>query len=342
MCGRTACTLAPDDISKACTYRDVHGRRRRPEWRDDDANKYTPSYNKAPQSNNPVLVSGRHFDKDVDSSERVIAAMRWGLIPSWFRESDPSKMQYSTSNCRSDTIMEKTLYKAPLTKGKRCVVLAEGFYEWQRQSGEKQPYYIYFPQGNEKKVKEEKFDVEDDVTEWEGRRLLTIAGIFDCWEPPSGEEPLYSYSIITVEASKGVNFIHNRMPAILDGDEAIQKWLDFGQVPAQEALQYIHPIENVSCHPVSTIVNNARNNTPECTVPIDLKCKKEPVLSASSKKMLSWLKSTSPKKEVLGSSVSIKPLSKQETPPKKTSAGLMHKWLKKEGEEPSPKRPKIN
>ncbi|XP_069499446.1 abasic site processing protein HMCES [Ambystoma mexicanum] len=337
MCGRTACTLAPDDVSKACAYRDVHGRRRCPEWKAGDATKYRPSYNKAPQSNNPVLVSGRHFDKDADTSDRVIAAMRWGLIPSWFRESDPSKMQYSTSNCRSDTILEKTLYKAPLTKGNRCVVLAEGFYEWQRHNGDKQPYYIYFPQN-----KEEKFDMPDDTTEWKGCRLLTMAAVFDCWEPPSGEEPLYSYSIITVEASKGVNFIHHRMPAILDGDEAIQKWLDFGQVPAQEALKYIEPIENVACHPVSTIVNNARNNTPECTVPIDLKIKKEPVLSASSKKMLGWLKSKSPKKEDPYSPISTKQTNKPEMPPKKTSAGLMQNWLKKEENEPSPKRTKIN
>ncbi|CAI9573336.1 unnamed protein product [Staurois parvus] len=130
----------------------------------------------------------------------------------------------------------------------------------------------------------------------------------------------------------------NRMPAILDGDEEIQKWLDFGEVPAKEALKLIHPIENITYHPVSTIVNNSRNNTPECLVPIILKPKKEPALSASSKKMLEWLQSKSPKKESGGTLTSPK-LSQLAVSPKKTSAGLMHQWLKKEGE-PSPKRVK--
>ncbi|XP_030425472.1 abasic site processing protein HMCES isoform X3 [Gopherus evgoodei] len=220
MCGRTACALGADRIRRACVYRDNHGRIRQPEWR--DADKYSPSYNKSPQSNSPVLVSRRHFEKDADSSERVIAAMRWGLVPAWFRDDDPSKMQYKTSNCRSDTMMEKLSYKGPLIKGKRCVVLADGFYEWQQHNGKKQPYFIYFPQ-----PKQEMADGKDDDEEWKGWRLLTMAGIFDCWEPPDGGDALYTYTIITVDASKGLSAIHNRMPAILDGDEAIRKWLDF-------------------------------------------------------------------------------------------------------------------
>ncbi|KAM9325347.1 abasic site processing protein HMCES [Gastrophryne carolinensis] len=328
MCGRTACTLHPQEISKACEYKDKKGERKRPSWRDGDADKYQPSYNKCPQSNSPVLLSLKHFQKDADSSERVLAAMRWGLIPSWFTEADPSKMQYNTSNCRSDTITEKTLYKGPLFKGKRCVVLAEGFYEWRRQDGEKQPYYIYFPP-----TKPEQSPETEDSSN--GRKLLTMAGLFDCWEPPNGGDPLYSYTVITVDASKAMNGIHDRMPAILDGDEAIQKWLDFGEVATKEALQLVHPIENITYHPVSTIVNNSRNNSPECIVPILLKAKKEPALSASGKKMLAWLQNKSPKKEDSETLKSPK-LSKFAISPKKTSAGLMHQWLKKE--EPSPKR----
>ncbi|XP_030062577.1 abasic site processing protein HMCES isoform X1 [Microcaecilia unicolor] len=335
MCGRTACTLAPDDISKACAYRDNQGKRKKPEWRNGDSDKYKPSYNKSPQSNSPVLLSRNHFEKDVDTSERVIASMRWGLIPSWFSEQDPRKMQYNTTNCRSDTIMEKTLYKGPLLKGKRCVILANGFYEWKRHNEEKQPYYIYFPQPKEEKMSEE----TDDSSEWKGCRLLTMAGLFDCWEPHDGGDPLYSYTVITVNASKCMNWLHDRMPAILDGDEAIQKWLNFGEVSTQEALQLIHPIENIAFHPVSTRVNNSRNNTPECIIPIELGVKKEPTLSASSKRMFEWLKSKSPKKEEPDSpglqSCSAKT-------PKQTSAGLMHQWLKKEEREVTAKKLKLN
>ncbi|XP_077677914.1 abasic site processing protein HMCES isoform X2 [Eretmochelys imbricata] len=292
MCGRTACALGADRIRRACVYRDNHGRTRQPEWR--DADKYSPSYNKNPQSNSPVLVSRRHFEKDADSSERVLAAMRWGLVPAWFREADPSKMQYKTSNCCSETMMEKPSYKA---------------------------------------------DGKDDDEEWKGWRLLTMAGIFDCWEPPDGGDALYTYTIITVDASKGLSDIHNRMPAILDGDEAVRKWLDFTEVSTQEALRLIHSTENIAFHPVSTIVNNSRNNTPECLAPIGLGPKTETKVSTSSKMMLDWVKNKSPKKEE-GDLPRWSSQFIQIAAPKRTSAGLMHQWLKKEEGDPCAKKPK--
>jgi len=109
MCGRTSCHLPKDVLARACAYRDRQGRQRLPEWK--DADKYCPSYNKSPQSSSPVLLSRLHFEKGADSSERIIAPMRWGLVPSWFKESDPSKLKFNTSNCRSDTIMEKCSFK---------------------------------------------------------------------------------------------------------------------------------------------------------------------------------------------------------------------------------------
>ncbi|XP_028574994.2 abasic site processing protein HMCES [Podarcis muralis] len=338
MCGRTAVVLGADRIRRACEYRDNQGKRRCPEWK--NADKYSPSYNKSPQSNSPVLLSRQHFEKDANSSERVLVAMRWGLVPAWFKEADPSKMQYNTANCRSDTMMEKLSYKGPLLKGKRCVVLADGYYEWQQQNGQKQPYFIYFPQTEDKKLSKPDVDSEDEDSK--DRKLLTMAGIFDCWEPLDGGETLYSYTIITVNASKDLSSIHHRMPAVLDGDEAIRKWLDFAEVPTQEAIKLIQPTENLAFHPVSTIVNNSRNNTPECIVPIELDLKKDTKVSASSKIMMNWLKNKSPKKEddcdglPRWSSQFI-----QTTPPKKTSSSLIHQWLKKEDGEPSAKHPKI-
>ncbi|KAM6344115.1 abasic site processing protein HMCES isoform 1-T1 [Alca torda] len=206
MCGRTACSLGADNLRRACAYRDSRGRQRQPEWIRGE--RYRPSYNKGPQSSGPVLLSRRHLQQDADSSERVLMDMRWGLVPSWFKKDDPSKMQFNTSNCRSDTMLKKSSYKGALLQGKRCVVLADGFYEWQQQSGGKQPYFIYFPQTKDA-VAEEKEGEE----EWRGWRLLTMAGIFDCWEPPAGGEMLYTYTIITVDASKDVSFIHHRQDA---------------------------------------------------------------------------------------------------------------------------------
>ncbi|KAM9813644.1 abasic site processing protein HMCES [Neosynchiropus ocellatus] len=299
MCGRTACTLAPDEVSRACNYRNRGGQRRRPGWRDGDSDKYKPSYNKSPQSMSPVLLSQRHFDKTAPVDECVLAAMRWGLVPAWFKEDNPNKMQYSTSNCRSENILEKKSYKEPMMKGQRCVILADGFYEWRRRDKEKQPFFIYFPQrpGLERTGDQDNLTsseparppglTEGDVPdEWTGWKLLTMAGVFDCWTPPGGGEPLYTYSVITVDASPKLQSIHDRMPAILDGEEEIRQWLDFGEVKSLEALKLLQPKDILTFHPVSSLVNNSRNNSPECLQAVDLN-KKE--TSAGSKLMMSWL-----------------------------------------------------
>ncbi|NXQ56858.1 HMCES protein, partial [Anthoscopus minutus] len=337
MCGRTACSLAADNLRRACAYRDRRGQQRQPEWVRQE--RYQPSYNKGPQSSGPVLLSRRHLHQDADSSERVLMDMRWGLVPSWFKQDNPSKLQFNTSNCRSDTMLSKSCYKGALVKGKRCVVLADGFYEWQKQSGGKQPYFIYFPQTKDAMDKETEGDEE-----WKGWRLLTMAGIFDCWEPPGGGEMLYTYTIITVDASKDVSFIHHRqvragkgvagMPAILDGDEAIRKWLDFAEVPTQEAVKLIQPTENIVFHPVSTFVNNIRNNTPECVAPVELGPKKDVKATPSNKVMLSWLKNSqesSPQKK----ENDLPKWTSQfihSPSPKKTSASVLQQWLGKQGQ----------
>ncbi|KPP63307.1 embryonic stem cell-specific 5-hydroxymethylcytosine-binding protein-like, partial [Scleropages formosus] len=288
MCGRTACTLAPHEVSKASRYRNRAGQYRRPRWREGDSDKYRPSYNKSPQSFSPVLLSLRHFNKDAPVDECVLATMRWGLVPAWFRESNPNKMQYSTSNCRSESLLEKKSYKDPLLKGQRCVVLADGFYEWKRSEKEKQPFFIYFPQSKTEgaadwhsvDVKSPFFEkplpeqLEKDKSEWKGWRLLTIAGLFDGWTPPAGGETLYTYTIITVSASSGLQSIHDRMPAVLDGEEEVRQWLDYGEVRSQDALKLLQPKDILTFHPVSSFVNNSRNNSAECLQPLELGSKK--------------------------------------------------------------------
>ncbi|KAM6979732.1 abasic site processing protein HMCES [Aplochiton taeniatus] len=310
MCGRTACTLAPDEVSHATRYRDRQGHRRQPRWKEGDADKYRPSYNKSPQSMSPVLLSQKHFDKNAPVDECVLAAMRWGLVPAWFRESDPRKMQYSTNNCRSENLLEKKSYKDPFLKGQRCVILADGFYEWRRQEKEKQPFFIYFSQDSrrektdsqnqEKPCKEEDYldlkEVIKEEDEWNGWQLLTIAGLFDCWTPPGGGDPLYTYTVITVDSSPNLQGIHDRMPAILDGEDEVRKWLDFGEVKSLDALKLLQSKNILTFHPVSSLVNNSRNNSPECLQPVDPQIKKEPKPTASSKMMMNWLKKSTPTK----------------------------------------------
>ncbi|XP_061542935.1 abasic site processing protein HMCES isoform X2 [Phycodurus eques] len=343
MCGRTACTLAPDEVSRACSYRNRRGERRHPGWREGDADKYRPSYNKSPQSMSPVLLSHRHFDKNAPVDECILASMRWGLVPSWFKENDPSKMQYSTSNCRSENILQKKSYKLcfatkeTLLKGQRCVILADGFYEWRRQEKEKQPFFIYFPQTL--RSCEEKQDPANDATEpektsneWTGWRLLTMAGLFDCWTPPSGGETLYTYSVITVNASPNLHSIHDRMPAVLAGEEEVRRWLDFGEVKSVDALKLLQSQDILTYHPVSLLVNNSRNNSPECLQPVDLNQKKVPKQTASSKVMMSWLTSGSSKRKESEAWNSQEERDKTDTPNKST--GALQQWLQEANKKP--------
>ncbi|KAI4889450.1 hypothetical protein NFI96_016645, partial [Prochilodus magdalenae] len=375
MCGRTACTLAADELQRASCYRNRNGRRRRPQWKDGDADKYRPSYNKSPQSSSPVLLSSRHFNKartilrnpslqvaycifhsrqsssvgqEAPVDECVLATMRWGLVPAWFRESDPSKMHYSTSNCRSESLLQKKSYKDPLLKGQRCVILADGFYEWRRQEKGKQPFFIYFPQsqgapGPSQRDKQEEEEGKlligqskvqrkgEKGSEWTGWRLLTMAGLFDCWAPPGGGEVLYTYTVITVDASPNLQDIHHRMPAILEGEEEVRRWLDFGEVKSLDALKMLQSKSCLTFHPVSTFVNNTRNNSPECLQPVDLTAKKVPQSSASSKMMVTWLKTGSPGKRKEPDSERKTPAEKQKSKP----AGPLQQWLM--GNSPSKK-----
>nr|XP_046240471.1 abasic site processing protein HMCES [Scatophagus argus]XP_046240472.1 abasic site processing protein HMCES [Scatophagus argus] len=331
MCGRTACTLAPDELRRACSYRNRKGRRRQPRWRDGDADKYRPSYNKSPQSMSPVLLSQRHFDEDAPVDERVLASMRWGLVPSWFKENDPSKMHYSTSNCRSENILQKKSYKDAMIKGQRCVVLADGFYEWKRQDKGKQPFFIYFPQTqgpSQEKTLCSPAEASPDLRErgegeWTGWRLLTMAGLFDCWTPPDGGEPLYSYSVITVNASPNLQSIHDRMPAILDGEDEVRRWLDFGEVKSPGALKLLQSKDILTFHPVSSLVNNSRNNYSECLQPVDLNGKKEPKPTASNKMMKSWLMSGTPVKRKEPNKCEKEEEGKAQRKPK----GSLQQWL---------------
>lgn len=301
----------------------------------------------------PVLLSQRHFDKDAPVDECVLASMRWGLVPAWFKENDPSKMRYSTSNCRSENILEKKSYKDPLLKGQRCVVLADGFYEWKRLEKDKQPFFIYFPQ-TQGPSQEKKDDLDKAMTsacnkessktvcppeeaspdlteegeapgEWTGWKLLTMAGLFDCWTPPDGGEPLYSYSVITVNASPNLQDIHDRMPAILDGEEEVRRWLDFGKVKSLDAIKLLQSKDMLTFHPVSSLVNNTRNNSPECLQPVDLGSKKEPKPSASSKMMKSWLTSGSPSKRKEPNTSESK--EERESKARGKSTGGLHQWL---------------
>jgi len=260
------------------------------DWQD-----YKPLYNLSPSQISPVIVSDEVIAPYEKYDNYVIMPMRWGFIPSWYK-GRLEEYNLKTNNCRYENILEKPTYKGAAMAGFRCVILADGFYEWKIVgSKQKQPYFIYFPQEKGPDVFTKLLDSKEE-SEWCGPRLLTMAGLFDIWKN-SESEVMYSYSVITMESSKTASFVHERMPAILDGKDKVSMWLDSKRVPIKEAIANLKPIEDIEMHPVSTLVNNSRNNSVECIMKKDTAVKSPVAFKHTA--LTSWLKKgSSPSKRL--------------------------------------------
>ena len=162
---------------------------------------------------------------------------RWGLVPRWVK--DPREFPLMI-NARAETMAEKPAFRDALKHG-RCIIPASGYYEWHTgPDKKKQPYYI---------------TLDDD-------QPMALAGLYATWVGPEGEE-IDTVATITVPANPQLSVVHDRMPAILRGDD-IDAWLDVRGVPAKDAYQLALPLPDgvVKFHPVSTRVNSARDDDP--------------------------------------------------------------------------------
>ncbi len=157
------------------------------------------NYNVAPSHDMPILRR-RPGDRRCE-----LAIARWGLVPHWARD---VKIGYSTINARSETAASKPAFRDAFKK-RRCLVPADGFYEWARNGKDKQPYLIRMKGGG----------------------LFAFAGLWSIWRTPEGED-LQSFTIMTTEPNALMAGIHNRMPVILDA-EGHERWLDPGADPAE-------------------------------------------------------------------------------------------------------------
>jgi putative SOS response-associated peptidase YedK len=166
-----------------------------------------------------------------------LAELRWGLIPSWAKdESIGSRM----INARAESLAEKPSFKR-LLHSKRCLIVADGFYEWKQENGSKTPMYI---------------TMKDDEP-------FAFAGLWDTWKNPDGEE-LRTCTIITTEPNALVAPIHNRMPAILLPD-AREAWLD-PSIKDDELLTHLlapYPPEAMTARAVSRLVNDPKHDSPD-------------------------------------------------------------------------------
>ena len=216
MCGRYTQTTAPENLIFRFGY-------------EDQGITLTPRYNLAPGQDAPVIVN---------EGSKTLRLMHWGLVPSWAK--DPA-IGNKMINARGETVAEKASFKRLLPR-RRCLVLADGFYEWRREGKRKVPVWIFL----------------------KTREPFAFAGLWDSWRRPDRSE-LQSFTVITTEANEMLKAIHDRMPVILSGENE-GKWLDLElKEPAQlTPLLKPYPSEMMDSYDVSTVVNNPSNDRPEC------------------------------------------------------------------------------
>jgi putative SOS response-associated peptidase YedK len=192
---------------------------------------FASRYNIAP-SQNIAVVRGKQ-----DAPGLQMAMMRWGLIPNWAKD---ERLGYKMINARAETVAEKPAFRSAYRQ-RRCLIAAGGFYEWQRQGKNKQPYFLT--------VKEKK--------------IFAFAGIWERWQSPVGE-PVESCAILTTAANSSVRTVHDRMPVIVAPTE-YNLWID--PVWERDILQQIlrfGQLTSLRIYPVSDMVNSPQNDSPSC------------------------------------------------------------------------------
>ena len=195
---------------------------------------FPPRYNVAPTQPIAIvrLVEGK----------RQFALVRWGLLPSWVK--DPKTFTLLI-NARGETAAEKPAFRAAM-KRRRCLIPADGFYEWQATGDRKRPFYVHAKSG----------------------APLAFAGLWETWTGPNGEE-LETAAIVTTRANRTLSPIHERMPVIVPPD-AFDLWLDGANVDATTAAALIQPAPDnlLEAYEISTAVNRTANDNPKLLEPV--------------------------------------------------------------------------
>lgn len=221
MCGRYTITVNPETVQQELGLASMPA-------------DFQPRYNVAPTQ--PVAVVA-------DAEGRRAEMMRWGLIPSWAKDIEiGSKM----INARSETITEKPSFRNAFMK-RRCLVLADGFYEWQKGGGPRgrsQPYY---------------FKLEDG-------QPFAFAGLWEFWKSPQGEA-IRSCTIITCPANDIVRPVHERMPVMLTGD-ALWAWMEGTSAADLQAMLKPYPPQKMHSYPVAPLVNRPELDSSELVQPV--------------------------------------------------------------------------
>lgn len=229
MCGRFSLIANPDELAEHFEIDFEPGLEFAANWQ--------PRFNVAPSQ--PVTT----VYVPEGSAQRAIVNRRWGLIPSWAK--DP-KIGSRQINARSETLAERPAFRHALQR-RRCLIAADGFYEWSGPVRSKQPFHVAL----------------------EDRKIFGFAGLWERWRDPQGLE-IESCTVITAAANPVLVALHSRMPVILDPQQ-YTAWLDPTNQSAAQSLALLrhHRCDSLRYHPVSYRVNDVATDDSACLEPVE-------------------------------------------------------------------------
>ena len=195
----------------------------------------SPRYNIAPSQPVPIVRSNAEEDREW-------AWARWGLIPAWAKD---AKIGHKLINARAETAADKPSFRSAY-KNRRCLLPADGFFEWVKSPNGKQPQYIRFAD----------------------QRAFAFGGLWERWTPPDGD-PVESCTILTTRPNEFIASLHDRMPVIIPPDR-FRDWIAPGPLGADtaEAILLPHRADGMEAVPVSSLVNSPKNDDPRCVEPV--------------------------------------------------------------------------
>lgn len=237
MCGRARCALAREEVAEAAGVAPE-------EFVDGD--KYNPVENMGPGRYGPIMLQqgGTKVETEKKAMTRL-QAMRWGLVPS-FTKANAKPDHFLMFNARSENVQERPAFKR-LLESKRCVVLCDGYYEWQQvDKREKQPYY-FFREGTPMK----------------------FAGLYDQWKNEEGEL-MCTYTILTTAVAPELKWLHTRMPVILS-DDGVKRWLSGAKFEELKDLLASYRSTDLKWHPVDKKVGSMKFQSEDCSKKVNIK-----------------------------------------------------------------------
>ncbi len=234
MCGRYAVSREDDEL--AGLYGALV-------WGD----RLAPSWNVAPTDPVRVILERPPRDQPDAPTQRLLRTARWGLVPSWAKSPAGGARLI---NARAETVTEKPAFKTAALR-RRCIVPADGYYEWESRPGGKQPFFLHLPD-----------------------RVLSMAGLYELWPDPAKDKDdperwLWTVGIVTTTASDALGRIHDRSPLVLP-ESLLGDWLDPRLTDPATVRSMVESVPEPALqpYPVSTAVNSVRNNGPALVTPV--------------------------------------------------------------------------